>query len=364
MHLQKWGWTLCIFTIGCAGPSTPFGHVKSLTPVAQVIVPQKNKKLASLQLIPSQYLQTSKPVSLSLSPDRQVLHDPMNLTVAINDRKGISHQSKLVVTFNGQKVKTITDIFIPPDDRSKGYFTFRNVRLRDDRENQIWTSYIRTQKDLPISTELLPPDCSLDQKQNINHIGDFETPEKTLRAIESLASRSHLNPSLITGVIAQESAFNPKAISWAKAIGLTQVTPIGDEQIQDQFPDWPRSESIKRLPASVLKTMIISNRLTALDDWRLDPDKSIAGGLALMNYMKAYWQRNEALQVLNKNMPNHEPDLTSLTLASYHSGPVRVRRAIVEKGADYLTSTDLKEANRYVRRVKSYCYHFSKGTDR
>lgn len=351
-----------LLVIGCAGPSTPFGSVDSLTPVAQVIIPSKKREEIQLKLVPDQNYQELKTVRLSLSPDRQVLHDHMDLTVAINDIHGVSEQSKLVVNFNGQNVKTVTNIFIPPEDRRKGYFTFRNVQLRDDRENQILTSYIRTRKDKPISAELLPPDCSLDQRQNVSQIGDFEAPKTTLRAIENMAIRSHLNPSLITGVIAQESAFDPKAISWAKAIGLTQVTPIGDRQIQDQFPNWPRSDKVNRLPASVLKTMIVTGQLTAQDDWRLDSNKSIAGGLALMNYMKAYWQREETLQVLQRNMPHHQPNLTALTLASYHSGPIRVRRAIVEKGADYLASSDLSEANRYVRRVKSYCYHFAKGT--
>lgn len=365
MHLKIHVWfsLLALFlATGCAGPSTPFGSVETFTPVAQVIVPKATKQV-KLKLVPNKYFHQPQLAQLSLTPDRQVLHDHMDLTVAINDRKGISDKSRLVVTFNGQKVKTVSDIFIPPDDSSKGYFTFKNVRLRDDRENQILTSYLRTDRDKPVITELLPPDCSLDQRQNVNHVGDFDATLDILRSIENLAYRNHLNPSLFTGVIAQESAFDPKAISWAKAIGLSQITPIADEQIQEQFPSWPRSENIRRFPASVLKTMIASDKLTARDDWRLDPEKSITGGMALMNYMKSYWQREEALNVLDQNMPGHEPDLTSLTLASYHSGPVRVRRAIVEKGSDYLKSSDLKEANRYVRRVKSYCYHFAKGTE-
>jgi soluble lytic murein transglycosylase-like protein len=52
--------------------------------------------------------------------------------------------------------------------------------------------------------------------------------------------------------------------------------------------------------------------------------------------------------------------LINLLLASYNSGPYRVKRALIRKGPTWLEAKELREAKKYVKKVKSYCYHFSK----
>jgi len=44
-------------------------------------------------------------------------------------------------------------------------------------------------------------------------------------ALRSAAARSHVDPMLVAGLIRQESAFEPKAVSHAGAVGLMQVLP-------------------------------------------------------------------------------------------------------------------------------------------
>ena len=105
--------------------------------------------------------------------------------------------------------------------------------------------------------------------------------------------------------------------------------------------------------------MIKAGKIDRRHDWRLDPRKSIQGGLSLLKDFQGYWSRPEIEEFYERNLQSHRPDPTSVLLASYHSGPTRVRNAMVELGPRYLYHEELGEARRYVKRVKSYCYHFA-----
>ncbi|MCB0386793.1 MAG: hypothetical protein KDD43_15470, partial [Bdellovibrionales bacterium] len=129
-------------------------------------------------------------------------------------------------------------------------------------------------------------------------------------------------------------------------------------------PDWPRSEKINRLPASLVKSMIGVGKITAQDDWRLDPELSIRGGLTLLEYFERYWRMKTNFSRLEATFPQPEKMLTPVVLASYHSGAARVKRAINESGREFLDVVYLKEAKKYVNRVSSYCYHFARRKDK
>ena len=57
----------------------------------------------------------------------------------------------------------------------------------------------------------------------------FPLPYRT--ALESSSRERGLDPFIVAALIRQESEFNPKAISRAKAYGLTQVLPATGRQI-------------------------------------------------------------------------------------------------------------------------------------
>ncbi|NQY99504.1 MAG: transglycosylase SLT domain-containing protein [Bdellovibrionales bacterium] len=344
---------IAALNVACAGPSTPFGALES----------QVGENSESEHFSKSDQASKSNEhflPRLQVSPDRQVLHDHMDVTVAIEDRQGFSKNAKLQVEFNGRPIKVDSQILIPPDNGRMAYVAYRGLFLRPDRQNEIKFSYKRDSRAKPVEYDLAKPDCSFSGDWPVQSLGPFKISDELRSEIESQAKQQKVNPALLFGLIAQESAFNPNAISWAKAIGLTQVTPIGDRQIAKTYPNWPRSPKVSELPSSLLKILIQSGELS--EDWRLQPKLSIQGGLTLLKEMNSYWYKKEVPVLLSDGeLP---PAVNDLTLASYHSGALRVYEAIQEKGLSYLDHENLGEAKKYVNRVKSYCYHFANAPKR
>ena len=354
--------------VGCVGPTSPFGAIHTLK------VPEKTKNYNDSTDQPKIITQNSKkngdnffspipkPVKIEIFPKRQVLHGRKNLKLSINDPKGINSQARWRAFYNGYE---ITQQLIPfknellGDHLENWNIEFKNIRLRPEINNIIQFSYLPSAELPPIVQSWSPPECSIFQNNLIQTTEHFEPDIKTLEKKKKWSIEHSTNPSLLVGLVAQESAFNPKAISWAKAMGLTQITPLGDRQISSVHPNWPRSEIISKYPAPILKVLIKKGKINSQNDWRLNPELSIRGGLTLLDYMQNYWMRNSHLQFVHEkiNLPNY--DITPIILASYHSGAARVKRAIKEKGINFLSAKYLNEARKYVGRVSSYCYHFS-----
>ncbi|HEY8476030.1 MAG TPA: transglycosylase SLT domain-containing protein, partial [Chloroflexota bacterium] len=70
--------------------------------------------------------------------------------------------------------------------------------------------------------------------------------------IEAAAAEEGLDPHLLAGLVRQESAFNPRAVSPARAVGLTQVMPSTGSEIAEKL-DWPdyRSDDLLRPEVSL-----------------------------------------------------------------------------------------------------------------
>jgi soluble lytic murein transglycosylase-like protein len=120
--------------------------------------------------------------------------------------------------------------------------------------------------------------------------------DKVKPFILEASERYRLDPALIAAIIKSESAFDPKAVSWAGARGLMQLMPNTARQmgVQDSF----------------------------------DPEENILGGSRYLRLM------------LNR----FNGDLT-LAVAAYNCGPERVARV--------MRVPDIPETRNYVRAVFS-----------
>jgi soluble lytic murein transglycosylase-like protein/TolA-binding protein len=141
-------------------------------------------------------------------------------------------------------------------------------------------------------------------------------PLEYQQAIEKNARERGLPPSLVAGIIRQESAFDRRAQSWAGARGLMQIMPATAKE-------WAGKLDMRHTPERLF-----------------DPEYSIKLGSAYFDY------------VLDRFDGNVE-----LALAGYNGGPNRIKRLWREAGADeqeldhFLESLDISESQAYVKRI-------------
>lgn len=124
--------------------------------------------------------------------------------------------------------------------------------------------------------------------------GMLKVPPKDLVPVVRREARRHgLQPDLVLGVIAQESAFNAKAVSHAGALGLMQLMP---ETIQD-----------------------LNGQGAGIRD-PFNPSQNVAGGC---RYLRQLYD------MLGDTNPRYR---WAYTLAAYNGGIGRVKRAISRQG--------------------------------
>tara|TARA_B100001971_G_C18268010_1_gene596221 strand:+ start:60272 stop:61345 length:1074 start_codon:yes stop_codon:yes gene_type:complete len=337
--------------VGCAGPTNPFG--------SKVWINSEFKK------IPSES-ETRELANVSAQvksfPQTKLYHTPYDLIVQITDEAGVPKDFRYQVVYNGDVLenwwKTEKIVF---DDHNPHIvnIVFKNLSLLAERENDIKILYYRSAAALPVVYSLAPPKCSMDEILKIDSLGPFEHSAPLAKnEIEQIAIDNNVNPTLIAALIAQESSFDPKAISWAKAVGLTQVTPIANKEIIGEKAQWPVDNRINEMNYMQIKARIFMNKINAQTDWRLDKAKSLEGGILFIKKLKNYWSQKSSVRLLKSVFKQNIP-WTDIILASYNSGAYRVKKSIKRNRKQWLQDHELKEAKKYVRNIRSYCYAFS-----
>jgi hypothetical protein len=307
---------------------------------------------------------------ITFYPKRHILHGKATFKIVIDDPMGIKPEHELMLTYNGINV---TRRFMwqshidyeggEPATRMK--ITMYNLRLLPTKENRIDVIYWRQPHAQPVFAKYFPPSCSAFKEDKILTTGNFEVPSKLVDQISQAADSRHINPAILAGLIAQESGFNPRAVSYAKALGLTQITPLGEEEVIKNVNDpWPRYPNINRMTIPLLKYRVMSGKIHGGNEWRLNPQYSIAGGAAYLMELSDYWKRPQNMSVVSHYFKNTDSALSQLILASYNSGATRVNQALQSHGRRWLQDDkDLGEARKYVRRVISYCDYFSRAEE-
>jgi hypothetical protein len=293
-------------------------------------------------------------------PKRQILHSKSDLVVEIQDTQDIPSLANVRVYFNSFDVTSTFMANIEVKNRVKEKILeieFKDVRLKLLDENNIRIGYAKNNS--LYASQFQAPTCDFFETKPINNIQGFRPPSEYILWLTEIAKSKKFNPNLLTGIVAQESAFNPNAVSWAKAIGLTQITHLAQEQLHVDQKSWPQSREISSLSYMDLKQKISTGELNHQNEWRLDPKTSIQGGAEYIQYLYKYWSLEENQVWLKKLSGEPNVVLSQVILASYNSGPARVKNAIISENNEWLKKAELKEASKYIRKVFSYCYHFS-----
>ena len=346
---------------GCAGPSTPLGAPWA-TDSSQV----KNGPLSFIASIFK--ISGRKPdamaANIRIYPQRQILHRPSPMTVVVEDLGGIRANYKLVVRYNGLDV---TPSFLRQanldfsDDGKHLVIQVPTIRLTPQRDHLIEVVY-GSGSTLNAYARLAPPTCkAVDRQKTIVTTEKFEPTNELLSLIKDISKQTGFSAAFTAALIAQESGFDPSSVSWARAIGLTQVTPIADQELGKTNSDWPRYPGINDMSQPWIKMLVLTGTANEQNEWRLNPRRSIQGGLNYAHLLLDRWRTGENTDKIRAAFEDPDSETTKLVLASYHSGYARVNSAFTRLGRSWLTAPELKEARKYVNRVFSFCDHFSHG---
>jgi hypothetical protein len=337
--------------IGCAGPSTPLGSIWAFRPgqVSQIAESQEEAPSPTIG---------APGVRILFKPARQVLHGPKPFIVHIEDARGIPAKPRVQVRYDGIDVTTSflrQASWLPGRTSTQAELRIPVIRLSPQFDHHIEIRYFN-KAGRPSISRYAPPVCRIFDSRKVRHTDDFNPEPSLLATIDQLSQSARVNPALVTGLIAQESSFNPRSVSWAKAIGLTQVTPIAENELVDKnerFSRWPSYRGLKSMPASLVKLWVLSGKINETNDWRLDKSLSVEGGVAYLRLLEDRWVASELASHFN------DTERTKLALASYNSGYARVQSAVKAYGKNWLNAPGLTEARRYVNRIFSYCDFFS-----
>ncbi len=343
---------LILVSTGCVGPMTPFGATGALGPRPAENV-DTGTALAPLKL----------KARVRFTPERQVLHGASLFSVILEDPEGVPENYRLQVSYNGIDVtrafqRQAETIALDPL-RHGIKLTAHSLRLPAAAENKVKVVYWRAKGAQPVVAHYLPPVCSMFTATHmVLTVPEFEPSLSMIQLINQHAMNRKINPYLVAALVAQESAFNASAISTNRAIGLTQVTPLGESEVIKHFASWPRYPGASEMSFAVLKLAVLGGQIHSGNEWRLDPSLSIQGGVEYLSYLNEYWSRPDKRAQVERRLGPSETALTEVLLASYNSGATRVSNALDSDGDHYLQNEELAEANKYVRRVVSYCDHF------
>lgn len=334
--------------VSCAGPYHPFGSRYSFSQLSQdLISPKSELKVNGAEL----------DGDITFSPKYQVLHESRNFTIDI--QRDIDPIDEKVYFFYNDKDITNQVESISKVKKSKDRIIYKinSLTLPPIESHRFSVIYKGSPKASPIGKVYPFPNCDITQTPTLSS-AKIRARRSVKSALKGIAKETHLNAALMAGLIEQESSFNPKAVSWAKAVGLTQITPLAEKQLLEskEYTSYPRWG---RLPASVLKDYIQTGKINKTNDWKLNPRDSIQGGIDYLDYISTYWKKPQNIEALPESLKENSEELTSVILASYNSGPSRVKRNLLNKGLHWLEAKELKEARKYVYKVKSYCRQYA-----
>lgn len=330
----------------CAGPTSPFGSNIFITNEYSVVNDRKPQSAAL------------KNIKVESSPANKIYHTPFTLKIKVANNNDIISNFHYEIIYNGQKLERWWETESISFNPSKTVATieFKNIFLRPGLKNNIDFHFYLNKNSKPYIYSFAGPQCNLEYQENITQMDQFKKHTMYLPVINTMALKYNINPYLLAGLVAQESSFNPKAVSWAKALGLTQVTPLANIDIISKKKDWKYYPNIQKTSYPILKYKIYKGIINASNDWRLDKSKSLEGGTLYIEQLLNYWSLSNNQKLLEKTFT--DIPLTDILLASYNSGPTRVKNNIKKMQKDWLWSTELNEARKYVMNIKSYCHQF------
>lgn len=347
--------------VGCLGPTTPLGSVDrsaELPPEASLhapLAPEVDAEEESAHIL--------------FSPSYQQVHGPYTWRVVVVDpsAEGRPDASRLRVFYNGLEVTEAARFQFRVDYRRSGegdletlLLEMPHLRLRPLDDHEIVVEYTTARGASLSAPYPFPAVRDLGAQEALATTGPFSVAPTVLEAAYAASRHYRLNPVLLLALIAQESSFDPYALSKAKALGLTQITHLAERDIAPAFPDWPRYPGLDGLSRNSLRRLI-PRVVNGENEWRLDPVKNVWGGAHYLSHLRGRLQHERNRPAVALGGEDEVRVLAEAALAAYNSGLNRTLRWLLWHREGWLDQDDAREAKRYVRKILSYYGAFRAG---
>jgi len=301
-----------------------------------------------------------EPARILFTPTYQQVHGPYTWRVLVVDPPaGRPELSRLRVFYNGLEVTDAARFqfhlgYLPTEEGEEALLLeMPHLRLQPLQDHEILVRYTAADGRSLEAPYPFPAVDDLEAEEPLATTRPFSVKPEVLAAVYEASRHYRLNPVLLAALIAQESSFDPYALSKADAIGLTQITHLAEKDIVRAFPLWPRYPGIKELSLRRLRRLI-PKTVNGKNEWRLDPTKSIWGGAYYLAYLRDRLSHRANRPTVALAGGEWDLLLTEACLASYNSGLNRILYAIRKHRSAWLEQRSTREAKLYVRKILSY----------
>ncbi|MBI2522084.1 MAG: transglycosylase SLT domain-containing protein [Bdellovibrio sp.] len=354
----------CAGPYNAAGPDAPFSRGPTFSaqqpngPTNSINLFLVQKENNPLTRSPAQL----EPVSanISFSPDKMLFSYEIPLVITIKSATPLSSNYEIIASLNGVNIAHQAKTVITDRQVLSLYFDSTYFQKKLD---YTFTVFFRNTSREPWSHAVLEEvPCSLSAQDSF-YFPEYRSGKyAVLSYVELMSRRNNLNPSLVYGLINQESSFNPKAFSPDMAVGLTQMTIRAARQVAMAGPGWPVYEDLESLPFIEGKFLIETGQIHDDMDWRLRPEKSIEGGIAYLRYLSTFWSKylDNLPVVSSTRVIDREKSMCNLVLASYNLGPSRLKN-ILSKENPESQQTEWNKIRPYLRAIKTDSFQTSRG---
>ncbi len=334
----------------CVGPTTPLGAVDE--PFVAASAPPAAAPTTDV---------TRERPRIVLDPPVQRVHGPYTLRATVTDPgRARPAPEQVHVFYNGEEVSRAARLQFRAEYRPGAeqappalVLSFPQLRLGVLEDHHIELTYDAADGATVAVLHPFPAAPQLADQEPVASTDPFDASPEVLAAIEEAGRALGVNTALLAALIAQESSFDPYALSKARALGLTQVTHLAEADIVRNFQDWPRYPGISRLSRRKLRRLIPS-AINGSNEWRLDPVKSVWGGAYYLAHLQRRLATEDNLALVRLAGGNAEQVAVEASLAAYNSGLNRVLYMLSKHGPAWLDQRATREAKRYVRKILSY----------
>lgn len=340
---------------GCLGPTTPLGAVDHSARDAGEIHPAPVPPAEPAE-------PAAERAQILFTPSYQQVHGPYTWQVAVVDPDAADRPDarRLRVFYNGLEVTESARFQFRVEYRPAGegdlealLLEMPHLRLPPLDDHEILVEYTPAHGRPVAARYPFPAVRDLGAEETLAGTGPFSVNPRVLEAVFAASRHYRLNPVLLTALIAQESSFNPHAVSKASALGLTQVTHLAERDIAPAFPHWPRYPGIDTLSRRRLRALI-PNVVHGGNEWRLDPVKSVWGGAHYLAYLRTRLTHERNRPTLGLGGEDEVGILAQACLAAYNSGLTRTLSWLSRHRSRWLDQGEAREARRYVRKILSF----------